>query len=50
MERTLDFVEAVRRAGTPMWVRHVVVPGSPIKRSIWLPCGGMWTPSPMCRG
>ena len=27
MERTLDFVEAVRRAGTPMWVRHVVVPG-----------------------
>ena len=27
MERTLAFVEAVRRAGTPMWVRHVVVPG-----------------------
>ena len=27
MERTLDFVEAVRQAGTPMWVRHVVVPG-----------------------
>lgn len=27
MGRTLDFVEAVRRAGTPMWVRHVVVPG-----------------------
>ena len=27
MAATLDFVEAVRRAGTPMWVRHVVVPG-----------------------
>ena len=27
MEWTLAFVEAVRRAGTPMWVRHVVVPG-----------------------
>lgn len=27
METTLDFVEAVRRSGVPMWVRHVVVPG-----------------------
>lgn len=27
MERTLAFVEAVRTAGVPMWVRHVVVPG-----------------------
>ena len=27
MEETLRFVEAVRRAGVPMWVRHVVVPG-----------------------
>lgn len=27
MEQTLQFVEAVRRSGTPMWVRHVVVPG-----------------------
>lgn len=27
MAATLDFVEAVRRAGTPVWVRHVVVPG-----------------------
>ena len=25
--RTHAFVEAVRRAGVPMWVRHVVVPG-----------------------
>lgn len=27
MDRTLAFVEAVRTAGVPMWVRHVVVPG-----------------------
>lgn len=27
MKTTLDFVEAVRRSGVPMWVRHVVVPG-----------------------
>lgn len=27
MDRTLAFVEAVRMAGVPMWVRHVVVPG-----------------------
>lgn len=27
MEDTLAFVEAVRTSGTPMWVRHVVVPG-----------------------
>lgn len=27
MDRTLPFVEAVRTAGVPMWVRHVVVPG-----------------------
>lgn len=27
IQRTLDFVEAVRKAGVPMWVRHVVVPG-----------------------
>ena len=27
MDATLDFVEAVRRSGVPMWVRHVVVPG-----------------------
>ena len=27
MDRTLAFVEAVRQAGVPMWVRHVVVPG-----------------------
>lgn len=27
MEETLRFVEAVRRAGTPLLVRHVVVPG-----------------------
>ena len=26
-DATLAFVEAVRRAGVPMWVRHVVVPG-----------------------
>ena len=27
MDGTLAFVEAVRASGTPMWVRHVVVPG-----------------------
>ena len=27
MEKAQAFLEAVRRAGTPMWVRHVVVPG-----------------------
>lgn len=27
IQATLAFVEAVRAAGTPMWVRHVVVPG-----------------------
>ena len=27
MDQTLRFVEAVRQSGTPMWVRHVVVPG-----------------------
>lgn len=27
MDDTLAFVEAVRASGTPMWVRHVVVPG-----------------------
>lgn len=27
MDETLRFVEAVRRAGAPMWVRHVLVPG-----------------------
>lgn len=27
MAETLRFVEAVREAGVPMWVRHVVVPG-----------------------
>lgn len=27
IDRTHAFVEAVRKAGTPMWVRHVVVPG-----------------------
>ena len=27
MDPTLAFVEAVRKAGVPMWVRHVVVPG-----------------------
>lgn len=27
IDRTHAFVEAVRRAGVPMWVRHVVVPG-----------------------
>ena len=27
MERAEAFLQAVRRAGTPMWVRHVVVPG-----------------------
>ena len=27
MERAETFLQAVRRAGTPMWVRHVVVPG-----------------------
>ncbi|MCI2105313.1 MAG: pyruvate formate-lyase-activating protein [Intestinimonas sp.] len=27
MDETLSFVKAVRAAGTPMWVRHVVVPG-----------------------
>lgn len=27
IRRPRDFVEAVRRADVPMWVRHVVVPG-----------------------
>lgn len=27
MDETLRFVEALRRHGTPLWVRHVVVPG-----------------------
>ena len=27
IRRPNDFVEAVRKAGVPMWVRHVVVPG-----------------------
>ena len=27
MDDTRAFVEAVRASGTPMWVRHVVVPG-----------------------
>lgn len=27
MEETLRFLEAVQRHGTPLWVRHVVVPG-----------------------
>lgn len=27
MTETLRFVEAVRQAGVPMWVRHVLVPG-----------------------
>ena len=27
MDETQRFVEAVRQGGTPMWVRHVVVPG-----------------------
>ena len=27
MDETLRFVEAVRKSGVPMWVRHVVVPG-----------------------
>lgn len=27
IHRTLEFVETVRKANVPMWVRHVVVPG-----------------------
>ena len=27
IDTTLTFVEAVRKANVPMWVRHVVVPG-----------------------
>ena len=27
MERTLQFIKAVKECGTPLWVRHVVVPG-----------------------
>ncbi len=27
MEKTLAFMEALSQAGTPTWVRHVVVPG-----------------------
>lgn len=34
----LQFLSAVQKAGTPLWIRHVVVPDSRIPTPIWKGC------------